>query len=106
MVFIDTKTILILVILMITKNFKCTRCKSENIIKNGKDAKRHQQFHCKDCGKYGNLAPNPRYTEEDKEKIINAYYERSSMRGISRIFGIDRKTLSAWLKKKQKSSQS
>jgi transposase-like protein len=39
------------------------------------------------------------YTEDEKERIINAYYERPSMRGIERVFGVARQTLAVWLKK-------
>jgi insertion element IS1 protein InsB len=42
------------------------------------------------------------YTPERKEEILRAYQERSSMRGISRIFGIARQTLANWLKDKAK----
>ena len=45
------------------------------------------------------LNPTVRYTEAEKERIINAYYERPSMRGIERVFGVARQTLAAWLKK-------
>lgn len=55
---------------------------------------------CKDCGASGVLHPKVAYTEEEKEVIIKAYQERSSMRGIERTFGVSRQTLSVWLKKK------
>jgi len=58
------------------------------------------QYHCKTCGPYGVLEPRVDYTEEEKEIILKAYQERSSMRGIERTFGVCRQTLSAWLKKK------
>ena len=38
------------------------------------------------------------YTEAEKEMIMNAYQERSSMRGVCRIFGVGFPTLSKWLK--------
>ena len=87
---------------MIIKNkvYKCTKCKSENIVKNGHNKKGKQKFHCKDCNRWSILEPSVRYTEKDKEKIINAYYERSSMRGIERVFGVARQTLAVWLKKR------
>jgi len=37
--------------------------------------------------------------KEEKEIVLKAYQERSSMRGIERTFGVCRQTLSAWLKK-------
>ena len=45
----------------------------------------------------GVLEPQNRYTEEEKDLIIKAYQERSSMRGIERTHGVYRQTLSAWL---------
>ncbi|MCB2262514.1 MAG: hypothetical protein LGR52_06180 [Candidatus Thiosymbion ectosymbiont of Robbea hypermnestra] len=50
------------------------------------------------------MEPRKDYTEEDKEIIMRAYQERSSMRGIERTFGVCRQTLSAWLKKRPNSS--
>ena len=32
--------------------------------------------------------------------MLRAYEERASLRGVRRIFGISRTTLSGWLKKK------
>jgi insertion element IS1 protein InsB len=45
------------------------------------------------------LQPKRGYTEEQREQILAAYNERSSMRGIHRTFGVSRNTLSSWLKK-------
>lgn len=35
-----------------------------------------------------------------KSKLSAAYYERPSMRGIERIFGVSRHTVAVWLQKK------
>ena len=80
--------------------YKCTNCKSENIIKNGKRPDGQQKYHCKDCGIYRTLNPKVWYTEDKKQEIIRAYKERSSMRGIKRIYGTAVQTLSGWLKKR------
>ena len=85
---------------IVTKN--CPECESDNIVKNGKDYKGDQKFHCHACDAYGTLDTIGRYTPERKEEILRAYQERSSMRGISRIFGVARQTLVAWLKAKAK----
>ena len=82
-----------------TTIFRCTHCQSKNIVKNGHDPKGKQQYRCKNCRRGGVLNPSVRYTEAEKERIINAYYERPSMRGIERIFGVARQTLADWLKK-------
>jgi insertion element IS1 protein InsB len=80
---------------------QCTDCGSINLEKNGKDYKGSQKYHCLDCNKYGTLNPKPRaYPEFFKERVLRAYRERASMRGIQRIFGIARRTLARWLKEK------
>ncbi len=58
-----------------------------------------QQFRCKDCHKSGVLNPKNRRSEAEIERILAAYRERPSMRGIARVFGISRNTLVKWLKK-------
>jgi len=85
-----------------TITYKCRCCGSANIVKNGHNAQGQQQYWCKDCGKRTVLELRPRYTEEKKEQIIADYYERASMRGVERVFGVSRFTLAAWLKKKVK----
>ena len=37
--------------------------------------------------------------ENTKAVILAAYHERLSLRGLTRIFGVSRNTVSAWLKK-------
>jgi hypothetical protein len=51
---------------IVTKN--CPECESDNIVKNGKDSKGDQKFHCHACGAYGTLDPTGRYTPERKEE--------------------------------------
>jgi transposase-like protein len=54
---------------------------------------------CKECNRASLENPDYGYSEERKEEIIRAYQERSSMRGVSRTFGVARNTLASWLKK-------
>jgi transposase-like protein len=86
---------------MITKLviYTCRACGSQNIVKNGHNASGSQQYWCKDRGKRGVLESKRGYTEAQKEQILAAYHERSSMRGIQRTFGVSRPTLAAWIKK-------
>ena len=35
-----------------------------------------------------------------REEILHAYQERSSLRGLTRTFGVSRTTVSTWIKKK------
>jgi transposase-like protein len=68
-------------------------------VKNGHSPKGKQQYRCTACGRSGVLNPGVPYTEAEKTQILAAYYERPSMRGIERVFGVARQTLAAWLKK-------
>lgn len=78
---------------------QCRKCGSRNIVKNGHNRSGSQQYRCKDCGAIGVLNPKQFYSAERQEDILRAYLERPSMRGISRIFRVSRKTLAAWIKK-------
>ena len=79
---------------------KCTRCHSNNIVKNGRTRAGKQKFHCHDCQAYRTLHPTLPYSDERKAEILRAYFERSSLRGLVRTFGVARQTVSAWLKAK------
>jgi transposase-like protein len=81
--------------------YKCRNCGSQNIVKNGHNASGSQQYVCNDCRKRAVLEPKRGYTEAQKEQIMSAYHERSSMRGVQRTFGVSRPTLAAWLKKRR-----
>ena len=39
-----------------------------------------------------------------REEILHAYQERSSLRGLTRTFGVSRTTVTAWIKKKWRTS--
>jgi transposase-like protein len=77
----------------------CPGCGSQELVSNGHDVKNgKQKYHCKSCGKYGTLDGAPRYSEERKAEILKVYFERPSMPGIGRTFGVARQTLAGWLK--------
>ncbi len=79
---------------------ECVQCGSEAVIKRGKTRNGKQRFGCKACG--STFRENPQsnaYDEARKEEILRAYHERSSLRGLTRIFGVSRQTVTAWLKK-------
>jgi insertion element IS1 protein InsB len=86
--------------ILTVKMHRCPNCGSIDMVKNGKDYKGAQKYECHNCGGYGTLEPQGRYTESQREQILRAYQERVSMRGIQRIFGVARQTLSRWLKEK------
>ncbi|RYX84066.1 IS1 family transposase [bacterium] len=91
---------------MLMKVVECVHCGGADAVRNGKTRNGKQRLKCKDCGRASREERRgPRYSEEDKETILRAYQERPSMRGIQRIFGVSRQTLSVWLKKRQEIEQ-
>lgn len=60
-----------------------------------------ETYQCHACNFYGVMYPKTKYSQARKEEIINAYYERASMRGIQRIYGKAPATWAKWLKKAQ-----
>jgi len=86
---------------MVKKKIECYHCEGESIVKNGFTPNGKQKYKCKDCGKASRENPVPKgYSEEEKETILKAYQERSSLRGLVRTFGVSRTTVSNWIKKK------
>jgi transposase-like protein len=43
--------------------------------------------------------PEKGYSQEVRDEVLNAYMERPSIRGLERIFGINRLTITSWIKK-------
>jgi len=88
---------------MVTIVFKCPYCESENVVRNGHSPNGKQKYLCKDCKRQTRENPISRgYSEEEKERILKAYEERSSLRGLKRTFGVERNTVSKWIKKSRK----
>jgi hypothetical protein len=59
-----------------------------------------QRYLYQECQRYSRECPSSRgYSEKHKEKILRAYQERSSLRGIERTFWVSRYTVAQWLKK-------
>ncbi len=86
---------------MLTKVVMCVHCGGDDVVRNGKTNNGKQRLLCKSCKRTSREERSgPRYSEEDRERILRAYMERPSMRGITRIFGVSRQTLAVWLKKK------
>jgi transposase-like protein len=78
----------------------CRHCGGTNSIRHGYTRKGKQRYRCRTCDRSfvedpGSVAYDP----QRKEEILSAYHERASLRGISRIFGVSRNTLTRWLKK-------
>jgi transposase-like protein len=80
---------------------KCYHCGSDQLVRNGLTQNGKQRYLCSDCGRTSRENPQPNgYTEEQREQILRAYHERSSLRGLSRTFGVSRNTVTSWLKKR------
>ncbi len=85
---------------MITQTIHCRHCGSSNLIRHGKAPNGKQRFRCRDCGRTSRENPgSAAYDEARKQTILAAYHERTSLRGLVRIFGVSRTTVSRWLKK-------
>ena len=86
---------------MITRTVFCPHCQSEHLVRNGKTADGRQRYLCRACGQRSRDDPRPNgYSEEQRELILRAYQERSSLRGLSRTFGVSRAAVTAWVQKK------
>jgi transposase-like protein len=85
---------------MNTQTANCRYCNSTTTIRHGYTAKGKQRYRCRDCGRCFVQTPvSTAYDPARKEEILRAYHERTSLRGISRIFGVSRNTVTYWLKK-------
>lgn len=83
----------------------CLRCGSERIHKNGHADNGAQRAKCKDRGCTFVLEPKgSRYDARFKEQVVAASQDRMSQRGITRTFGVCRKTASRWVGEKSGSS--
>jgi len=78
---------------------RCTHCGSEHLYNNDHAKNGKRRFQCRDCKKYGRQNPgNNFYDQGTKALILAAYKERPSIRGLRRVFGVARNTVSTWLK--------
>lgn len=85
---------------MVIQVLHCGHCHSQNVIRHGKDRAGHQRYLCRDCRRtFQEGTGSPTHPAEFQAKVLVAYQERASMRGVCRLFGIGRNTLSGWLKK-------
>ena len=80
---------------------QCPRCQGERPHKNGHTVKGAQRAKCRDCARTFTLEPKgPRYDLEFKARVLAAYQDRMSLRGIKRTFGVCYQTVTAWLGEK------
>jgi insertion element IS1 protein InsB len=80
-----------------TITYRCRLCGSSNIIRNGTNKCGNAQYHCKACGAYRVLRPKADLKQPQREQVLKAYRERTSLRGLERIFGVTRQTVLKWI---------
>ena len=86
---------------MVTITVLCQHCQSQNIIRYGLAPNGKQRYLCRDCGRRSRDNPSSNaYSDEEREQILRAYDERSSLRGLTRTFGVARNTVTSWIKKR------
>jgi len=86
---------------MVIEYVTCRFCQSRNVIRHGR-AEGVQRYRCHDCGRTFRTDPgSAAHPERFRAQVLAAYQERPSMRGITRVFGVSRQTVSVWLKKSQ-----
>lgn len=84
---------------MIVTKIRCRECGSTNLVKNGSNGVGNPKSKCKDCG-FSGVLHRKTADESTKKKIAMAYQERSSLRGVGRIFGVSHQSVLNWTKKK------
>jgi len=85
---------------MITITLTCRHCGSPDLTKYGIAPNGKQKYFCRTCRRQSRDNPGTTaYSEEQREIILRAYQERSSLRGLERTFGVARSTVIGWLKK-------
>ena len=86
---------------MITLVVPCRFCQSTKLVRNGKMPDGRPRYLCRACGRRSCADPRPNgYPEAQRELILRASQERTSLRGLTRTFGVARHTVSRWIKKK------
>ena len=75
----------------------CARCGSERLRKNGHAENCNQRAKCLDCERTFVLQPqDARYDQRFKDKVVAAYQDCMSIRGIIRTFGVCYEMVMRW----------
>ena len=86
---------------MVTITLRCQHCQSQRLVRNGLAPDGRQRYLCRDCGQRSREQPRSNaYAAQERAQILRAYDERSSLRGLSRTFGVSRNTVTSWIKKR------
>ena len=72
----------------------CPACESVETVKNGKAKNGTQTYVCKQCGRRFHPDAKPvAHSEATRVQILAATEERMSLRGVQRVFGVHRNTV-------------
>jgi transposase-like protein len=86
---------------MVTITLHCFHCQSDSLVRNGHAYNGKQLYRCRSCGRQSRETPTPHASPQARrEEMLAAYQARSSLRGLTRTFGVSRTTVSRWIKKK------
>ena len=90
---------------MVTITLNCPHCQSDALVRNGHAPNGKQLYRCRSCGRQSRENPTRHaYPQARREEILHAYQERSSLRGLTRMFGVSRIIVSTWIKKSSSAS--
>src|SRR5258708_29052949 len=90
---------------MVTITVPCPHCQSDALVCNGHAPNGKQLYRCRTSGRQSRENPTPHaYPQAHREEVLHAYQERSSLRVLTRIFGVSRTTVSSWIKNKSSAS--
>jgi insertion element IS1 protein InsB len=53
-----------------TITYRCQRCESTDLIKNGHSSRGKQQYICKSCGRRGVVNPEARHSEAENQCLL------------------------------------
>src|SRR5260370_39146502 len=85
---------------MVTIILHCSHCQGDALVRNGHAPNGKQLYRCCSCGRQSRENPTPHaYPQARREEILSASQERSSLRGLTRTFGVSRTTVTHWIKK-------
>jgi len=86
---------------MVTITVYCPHGQSTALVRNGHASNGKQLSRCRSCGRQRRENPTPHASPEARrEEMLHACQERTSLRGLTRTFGVSRTTVSSWIKKK------
>jgi len=82
----------------------CPFCFGTHITKTVRTTDGRELFFCEPCQMGGVLNPENRYSESEKNQILE-HHERYSPQGIQKTFGVSPATLARWEKERKKSAR-